>query len=67
MTGAKEPIDFLLEEKNKRTKMWAPAGVPEHQQWLRMCLNIDKLDQVIILRNRVTSSQVSIYCGTATR
>ena len=33
--------------------MWAPAEVPAHQQWLRICRNIDTLDQVIIL-NKTT-------------
>ncbi|XP_062603684.1 uncharacterized protein LOC134265484 [Saccostrea cucullata] len=38
--------DFILEAKNRRTKMWIPSGVPENNRWLNVCRCIDKLEKV---------------------
>ncbi|MES9969685.1 MAG: hypothetical protein ABW092_06590, partial [Candidatus Thiodiazotropha sp.] len=41
--------DFILENKNKRIKMWLPKGVPVEKQWIRVNRNLDRLDEVIII------------------
>lgn len=38
--------DFVLEAKNRRTKMWIPSGVPDNNKWLNVCRCIDKLEKV---------------------
>lgn len=38
--------DFVLESKNRKTKMFIPAGVPNQQKWLNVCRNIDRLEKV---------------------
>ena len=40
--------DFILENKNRRTNMWAPPGVPSDAQWQQICRTLDKLEEVII-------------------
>ena len=45
-----EGVDFILEAKNRRVKMWLPPGAPTQQQWLRVCRNLDKLDEVLSWR-----------------
>ena len=41
--------DFVLEAKNRQSKMFIPAGLPDETKWLNVCRNIDRLDKV---RNR---------------
>jgi len=43
-----EGCDFIVESKNRATKMWMPAGNPTENQWLRVYRNLDRLDQVIM-------------------
>lgn len=38
--------DFVLEARNRRTKMWIPSGVPDNNKWLNVCGCIDKLEKV---------------------
>ena len=38
--------DFILEAKNRKTKMWIPSGVPDDKKWLSVCRNIDRLEKV---------------------
>ena len=40
--------DFVLENKNKRIKMWLPKGVPVEKQWIRVNRNLDRLDEVSV-------------------
>ena len=40
--------DFILENRNKRTKMWAPPGVPTHEQWQRVCRTLDTMEKVLM-------------------
>ncbi|MEW8543116.1 MAG: hypothetical protein AB2693_06235 [Candidatus Thiodiazotropha sp.] len=40
--------DFILENKNKRIKMWLPYGVPTEKQWVRVNRNLDNLDEIMI-------------------
>ncbi|VDI12845.1 Hypothetical predicted protein [Mytilus galloprovincialis] len=38
--------DFVLEGKNRKTKMFIPAGLPDNNKWLQVCRNVDKLEKV---------------------
>ena len=38
--------DFILESKNKRMKMWLPPGVPTFKRWLRVCRNLESVEQM---------------------
>ncbi|XP_076087738.1 uncharacterized protein LOC143058159 [Mytilus galloprovincialis] len=38
--------DFVLENFNRKTKMWVPAGLPDKPKWLQVCRNIDILEKV---------------------
>ncbi|XP_062594161.1 uncharacterized protein LOC134255654 [Saccostrea cucullata] len=38
--------DFILESKNRKTKMWMPGGLPDEKTWLPVCRNIDRLEKV---------------------
>ena len=38
--------DFILESKNRKTKMFIPAGLPDNNKWLQVCRNVDKLEKV---------------------
>lgn len=38
--------DFILEARNRCTKMWMPPGPPTQETWLRVCRNQDGLDKV---------------------
>ena len=38
--------DFVLENRNRRSKMFIPPGVPTKDQWLRTCRLLDQLEQV---------------------
>lgn len=38
--------DFILEARNRRTKMWLPSGLPSEDNWLRVCRNQDRLEKV---------------------
>lgn len=39
--------DFILEAKNRKTKMWIQNGVPDEEKWRNVCRCIDKLEKVI--------------------
>ena len=39
--------DFVLENRNRRTKMFAPPGIPSPAQWQRICRLLDGLMEVI--------------------
>ena len=41
--------DFLLESFNRRTKRWLPPGLPTEEHWLKVCRNVDRLEEVSIL------------------
>jgi len=38
--------DFVLEAKNRRTKMWMPPGIATEGRWHRVCRNQDRLEKV---------------------
>lgn len=41
--------DFILESKNRRTKMWLPTGLPTEENWMRVCRNQDRLEKVHVI------------------
>lgn len=41
--------DFILESKNRRTKMWLPTGLPTEENWVRVCRNQDRLEKVHVI------------------
>ena len=45
----REGGDFVLENRNRRTKMWIPPGVPTHDQWRRTCRTLDDMEKVTIM------------------
>ncbi len=47
-TGRLEGGDFVLEGRNRRTKMCAPPAISSHQQWLRTCRILDPVEEVRI-------------------
>lgn len=49
--------DFVLEAKNRRTKMFLPPGLPDKKRWLNVCRNVDRLDLVRRLKeNNILNS-----------
>ncbi|XP_063971446.1 uncharacterized protein LOC129284191 [Lytechinus pictus] len=41
-----EDMDFVLEAINKKSKSWAPRGVPTHQEWQKIFRNLQKFDEL---------------------
>ena len=44
--------DFILESINKKIKRWLPPGIPTHQHWLQICRNLDKLNEVLFIKQQ---------------
>ncbi|XP_052075429.1 uncharacterized protein LOC127712863 [Mytilus californianus] len=42
----REGGDFVLENINRKSKMWMPSGLPDKKKWLEVYCNIDRLDEV---------------------
>ena len=38
--------DFILEARNRETKQWMPAGIPDEKRWKRCIRNLDTLKEV---------------------
>ena len=38
--------DFILESKNRKTKMWIQIDVHDNKKWLNVCSCIDKHEKV---------------------
>ncbi len=47
-TDRLEEGDFVVESRNRQTKMSTPPGVPTYHQWLRTCRMLDSVEEVRI-------------------
>ncbi len=47
--GKREGGDFILEGKNRRTKMFLPPGTPTHAQWQRTSRILKPVEEVCII------------------
>ncbi|CAG2235922.1 unnamed protein product [Mytilus edulis] len=46
MIQKEKVVDFVLENINRKSKMWMPSGLPDKKKWLEVCRNIDRLDEL---------------------
>lgn len=54
--------DFVLENKNRRIKMWAPPGLPTKKQWQSVCRNLDDLEEVKQLTALAWNTLDTLHC-----
>lgn len=58
-----EGCDFILENQNKRVKMWMPPGVANEKRWLRVYRNLPSMEKVYYGNNaRIQSFPHSVTC-----
>ncbi|CAG2230053.1 unnamed protein product [Mytilus edulis] len=46
MIQKEKVVDFVLENINRKSKMWMPSGLPDKKKWREVCRNIDRLDEL---------------------